>query len=164
MGTSCDIAVVLVLDFFLAEALIAGGAEVTDSCSGVGVAGMGFDVVTDVSTGVLHRRGSHFPPFGGDFLFFRITSVQPWSALGCSGVLDRNCPGSFTLDCSLLMVAVVTVVSVVTVAAVVAAAFCWSFIGQNLAMCPSCLQPQRHGRLPSTPTIICLGVSSWCNG
>ena len=40
MGISCAISVALVLDFFLAEALVAGGAEVTDSCSGVGVAGM----------------------------------------------------------------------------------------------------------------------------
>ena len=37
----------------------------------------------------------------------------------------------------MLPVAVVTVVVVATVVAVVAAAFRWSFLGQNLAICPS---------------------------
>ena len=52
---------------------------------------------------------------------------------------------------------VVVVVVVVIEAAVAAAAFDRSFLGQNLEICPNCLQLQRR-RLPFTTTIICLSL------
>ena len=88
--------------------------------------------------------------FLGDFFFSRITSVPSPSALFC-----WTCSVCFLASlASLLMVAVEAVGAAVSVAA---AAFGRSFLGQNFEMCPSCLQLQQRGRLPSTTTI-CLSL------
>ena len=54
----------------------------------------------------------------------------------------------------LLMVVVVVLAVAESVVVVVAAVFSF-FCGQNLAMCPICLQAQHLGLRPSTITIIC---------
>ena len=52
---------------------------------------------------------------------------------------------------------------VVVVEAAAAAAFGGSFLGQNLDICPNCLQLQKRGRRPST-TIICLSMLMTISG
>ena len=62
------------------------------------------------------------------------------------------------------MGAVVVVAVVVVVEAVENAALGGSFFGQNLDICPSCLQLQLRGRRPSTTTIICLSLLMMISG
>ena len=149
----------LVFVFFLV--LDAGGCSVM--CAGIGavtdfgmyifveadvVAFVGADVVTFAGEAIVGLSSA----FWGDFFFFRVTSTHSSTVFGWAW------SGSFSFSVSLMvtMEAVVAAVSVATVAAAAAGAFGGSFWGQNLDMCPNCLQLQQRGRLPSTITIICL--------
>ena len=168
MGVSSASGVVgtgVVLDFFLV--LDAGGCSVM--CEGIGavtdfgmyiaagvfafveagvVVFLEAGVVAFVGAGVVAFAGEAVADlssaFWGDFFFFSGDFFGlAWS-------------GSFSLLVS-LMVAVETVVAAVSMVTV-AGAFGGSFLGQNLDMCPSCLQPQQYRCLPSTTTIICLSL------
>ena len=59
---------------------------------------------------------------------------------------------------------IVVVVVVVVVGAVETAAFVESFWAQKRDICPSCLQLQQRGLLPSTTTIICLPLLMMTSG
>ena len=183
MGVSSASGVVgagLVLVFFLV--LDAGGCSVM--CAGIGAvtdfgvyiaAGVVFvevgvvafveaDVIAFVETGVVTFAGEAVvglsSAFWGDFFFFRVTSTHSSTVFGWAW------SGSFSFLVSLMvtMEAVVAAVSVATVAAAAAGAFDGSFWGQNLDMCPNCLQLQQRGRLPSTITIICLPLLMMISG
>ena len=91
--------------------------------------------------------------------FFRVTSVL--SVFFFSWTFSVSFWVPIVL---LLMVAVEAVVTAVSVAAVTAAAFGGFFPGQNIEICPSCLQLQQRGRLPSTTTIICLSLLKIISG
>ena len=136
-------------------------------CAGIGaVADFGMyiaaDVVAFVEVGVVafveagvvalqERQLQTYPQLFGRFLFF---SSDFYPFLHCLWLgLVRFFFTSGLADGA--MEAVVAAVSVLTVAA---AAFGGSFLGQNLDMCPNCLQLQQRGRLPSTITIICLSL------
>ena len=156
----------LVLDFFLVWD--AGGCSVM--CAGIGaVTDFGMyvaaGVVAFVEAGVVAFAGeavADLPSaFWGDFFFFfRVTSVHSSTLFGWAW------SGSFSLLVSLMlgMKAVVVAVSVAAVEAAAAGAFGGSFWGQNLDMCPNCLQLQKRGRLPSTITIICLPLLTMVSG
>ena len=131
MVVSIGVSWVVFLGFIFAEPLVTGGVAEADGVAEAGgssgsgeygravvVTGVGYVVETafgEADTGF-------FSPSFGDFLFFWDTSVQPSSELGWLVTLDWTGPGSLAamafVDCSLLMVAVVTVVSMV------AATFC----------------------------------------
>ena len=163
---------VLLFDFFFDDDLVAGSTGCSTICRGIGAVrdfGMycgafggdfGDDFRGDFSESVLLAGEAVAvtvtveglsSTFFGDFFFFLVTSVQPSSAF-----LGLTWPDSFAVV--LLMVAVVIVAVVVVVEAVETAALGGSFLGQNLDICPSCLQLQQHGRRPSTTTIICLSL------
>ena len=155
----------LVLVFFLV--LDAGGCSVM--CAGIGaVTDFGMyiaaGVVAFVGAGVVTFAGEAVvglsSAFWGDFFFFRVTSTHSSTVFGWAW------SGSFSFPVSLMvtMEAVVAAVSVATVAAAAAGAFDGSFLGQNLDMCPNCLQLQQRGRLPSTITIICLPLLMMISG
>ena len=96
--------------------------------------------------------------FWGDFFFFfRVTSTHSSTVLGVAW----SC--SFSVVVS-LMVTVETVVAAASVAAAAAGACGGSFLGQTFDICPSCLQLQQRGRLPSTITIICLFLLTMVSG
>ena len=184
MGVSSASGVVgagLVLVFFLV--LDAGGCSVM--CAGIGavtdfgvyiaagvvvfvevgvVAFVEADVIAFVGAGVVTFAGEAVvglsSAFWGDFFFFRVTSTHSSTVFGWAW------SGSFSFPVSLMvaMEAVVAAVSVATVAAAAAGAFDRSFLGQNLDMCPNCLQLQQRGRLPSTITIICLPLLMMISG
>ena len=118
-------------------------------------------VVTFAETGSMSFAGEAVADLSsaliGDSFFFRVTSIQS------SAFFDWAWSGSFSVLVS-LMVAEETVVAAVSVAAAAAGAFGGSFLGQNFDMCPSCLQLQQRGRLPSTTTIICLSLLTMVSG
>ena len=165
----------LVFVFFLV--LDAGGCSVM--CAGIGavtdfgvyifvevgfVAFVEADVIVFVGAGVVTFAGEAVvglsSAFWGDFFFFRVTSTHSSTVFGWAW------SGSFSFPVSLMvtMEAVVAAVSVAIVAAAAAGAFGGSFWGQNLDMCPNCLQLQQRGRLPSTITIICLPLLMMISG
>ena len=163
----------LVLVFFLV--LDAGGCSMM--CAGIGavtdfgvyiavgvVVFVEVGVVAFVGAGVVTFAGEAVvglsSAFWGDFFFFRVTSTHSSTVFGWAW------SGSFSFPVSLMvtMEAVVAAVSVATVAAAAAGAFDGSFWGQNLDMCPNCLQLQQRGRLPSTITIICLPLLMMISG
>ena len=97
---------------------------------------------------------------GGDFFFFRVTSIHS-STFFCWAW-----SGSFPVVVSLMVAdeTVVVAVSVAIVAAAAAGAFGGSFLGQNFDICPNCLQLQSAGvcllQPPSSVSLLTMVLGS----
>ena len=139
-------------DFAVAVVPVVVSVSVACFSIGVFVALVVFDDDDDDFAVVVVQRFSVSAFLEGDFFFFPITWVHPspslsgWSpASGCG----LSFIGGMIFAAIVVVVVVVAVVFVggVTVVLVV-------FWGQDLEKCPSCLQNQHWGFLPSTTTII----------
>ena len=80
--------VVLALDFFFTEALVAGSTGCSVMCAGIGSVTEA-SIKTDIGAFSAFFTGEAVAglssPFLEDFFFFRVTSVQPSSAFFLSG-------------------------------------------------------------------------------